>query len=221
MTKTKTELISDGDQLVSAHYKNSEYPIQTYDDGFGPIYISRNSIGINGIVRAQTWEDAYGICEDEFFPEADETIDDLVKEYGFKREHKKVVKDGSVTRAIEPLAAGERFAVYPEDYPDSNGGKLLPTFVRWQTIETPDPAAWPQNELFQEGFGFRNNGPNERDTLKHGIYSKDLNGDLLDVLTAKLIEDIGIVLVIEKEETDQDQDDTADNTADETTDASN
>lgn len=35
-----------------------------YDDGYGPLWISRNSIGINGIVRARTWEDAYGICED-------------------------------------------------------------------------------------------------------------------------------------------------------------
>ena len=28
-------------------------------------------MGISGIVRAQTWEDAYSICEDEFFPSAD------------------------------------------------------------------------------------------------------------------------------------------------------
>jgi len=29
-------------------------------------------MGISGIVRAQTWEDAYSICEDEFFPDADD-----------------------------------------------------------------------------------------------------------------------------------------------------
>lgn len=29
-------------------------------------------MGISGIVRAQTWEDAYSICEDDFFPAADE-----------------------------------------------------------------------------------------------------------------------------------------------------
>lgn len=27
---------------------------------------------VGGIVRAQTWEDAYSICEDEFFPAGDE-----------------------------------------------------------------------------------------------------------------------------------------------------
>ena len=47
-------------------------PIPTYDDGWGPLFIHRDSMGISGIVRAQTWEDAYAICEDEFFPAGDE-----------------------------------------------------------------------------------------------------------------------------------------------------
>lgn len=86
-----SELIKDGQRFNGASY-GSGYAIQTYDDGFGPLWISRNSIGINGIVRAQTWEDAYSICEDEFFPEADETIEQLQKEYGFKREHIRIRK---------------------------------------------------------------------------------------------------------------------------------
>ncbi len=196
MTKT-TELIQDGESLVSACYKNSQYGIQTYDDGFGPLWISRNSIGINGIVRAQTWEDAYSICEDEFFPEADESIEEIEKEYGFKRETHRVVRDSSVTVATEHCSAGERFERYPDDYPD---GRLKPEFVRWVTVETPDPDAWMENELFQESFGFRNNGANERDTHKHGIYQKDLNGDSLDRLTQKLLDDIGIELTIETDE---------------------
>ena len=89
-------MIEDGQQLVSAKYVPSGYSIHTYDEGFGPLWISRNSIGINGIVRARTWETAYNICEDEFFPEADETMEEIVKEYGFNREHRKVVKDSSV-----------------------------------------------------------------------------------------------------------------------------
>ena len=85
-------LIKDGQSLVSAKYKSSGTPIPVYDDGFGRLYIHRHSTGISGIVRAQTWEDAYGICEDEFFPEADETVDELIKEYGFRREHRKVIR---------------------------------------------------------------------------------------------------------------------------------
>ena len=92
--------------------------------------------------------------------------------------------------ATKHCGVGERFAT-PTDYPN---GKLLPEFVRWETIETPDPEAWMDNELFQEGFGFRPNGANSRDTLKHGIYSKDLNGDSLDRLTPEMVDKLGITL---------------------------
>jgi len=64
-------MINDAQMLVSAASRFG-HPIRTYDDGFGPLWIHRDSMGISGIVRAQTWEDAYSICEDEFFPAADE-----------------------------------------------------------------------------------------------------------------------------------------------------
>ena len=195
MTRT-AELIHDGQRLAGAKTAGG-YDIAVYDDGFGPLWIHRDSMGISGIVRAQTWEDAYGICEDEFFPEADETVEELVKEYGFRREHEKVVRDNSVTVAGEHTGVGERFAAYPDDYPD---GKLRPEFIRWATVETPDPDAWTENELFTEVYGFRNNGPNERDKHKHGIYQKDLNGDSLDMLTSEMVEELGITLTIEDEE---------------------
>ena len=47
---------------------------------------------------------------------------------------------------------------------------------------------------FQLSFGFRPNGPNVRDEQKHGIYSKDLNGDCLELLTPEMVKDIGITL---------------------------
>ncbi len=63
--------MNDNQTLNAAHtqYRN---PIQTYDDGYGPLFILRDSMGIQGIIRARTWEDAYEIAEDEFFPDADE-----------------------------------------------------------------------------------------------------------------------------------------------------
>lgn len=207
--KTQTDLIQDGNAFVSAAYRSGT-AIQTYDDGFGPLWISRNSIGINGIVRARTWEDAYSICEDEFFGEANETMEEIVKEYGFKREHVKVIhparrKSSPVTYAnghaeeFDIDASVEQDATLA-DY-ELTGGKLLDgQFVRWETRETPDADAWMENELFCEAFGFRNNGANIRDTQKHGIYSKDLNGDSLDRLTADMVADIGIVLTIEADE---------------------
>lgn len=72
----KIDLISDGQSLIGATNRFG-LAIEVYDDGFGPLWIHRHSIGISGIVRAQTWEDAYSICEDEFFPEASETLAEL------------------------------------------------------------------------------------------------------------------------------------------------
>lgn len=77
----KTPLITDSQSLVSATGRFG-HAIPIYDDGFGQLYIHRDSMGISGIVRAQTWEDAYSICEDEFFPAATETEEEFIKEYG-------------------------------------------------------------------------------------------------------------------------------------------
>ena len=166
---THKELIADGETLVSAAFKSSGIEIPVYDDGFGPLWIHRDSLGVSGIVRAQTWEDAYSICEDEFFPEASETVEELIKEYGYRIEHKRVLSE-----------SGE--------------------FLRWDRVETPDPDAWAENDCFVEAYGFRPNGPNSTDTVKHGIYAKDLNVDLLDRLTPELLDGLGIELTIECDE---------------------
>lgn len=79
--KTGTTLITDNQSLTSAASRFG-HPVPVYDDGFGPLWIHRDSMGISGIVRAQSWGDAYSICEDEFFPEASETIEEIVAEYG-------------------------------------------------------------------------------------------------------------------------------------------
>jgi hypothetical protein len=188
MSTTK-ELINDQQKLVGAKGRFG-HPIKTYDDGLGRLYIHMDSMGVTGVVRAQTWEDAYSICEDEFFPEADETVEELRKEYNFKREHVKIVNDGT----------GDRPAT-SADY--KNAGKLPDGwFVRWDTVETPceDENGWTENELFQEAFGFRPNGANVNDTIKHGIYAKDLNGDRLDLLTPELLAELEITLDIQDEE---------------------
>lgn len=71
MNKTiEPALIYDGQTLDGATRNGHAIPV--YDDGYGPLFIHRDSSGISGIVRASTWEDAYSICEDEFLPSADE-----------------------------------------------------------------------------------------------------------------------------------------------------
>lgn len=191
--------MKDNQTLVSAKTRfGSEIPV--YDDGYGPLFIHRDSMGISGIVRAQTWEDAYSICEDEFFPEANETVPELMKEYGFRRETKKVIKcEQFIPEESRPSHLGpyEKFTD-ESDYFD-NGKLPEGKFIRWITIQHPDNEAWSENELFCEAYGFRPNGPNVRDTLKHGIYAKDLNGDSLDRLTPELIERLEITLKITEE----------------------
>lgn len=172
---------------------NGSVIIPVYDDGFGPLWIHRDSMGISGIVRAQTFENAYSICEDEFFPEATETVDELVQEYGFRRERVKIIRDDS--GSVRGATPSDPYPAH-HDSPDYRGV----SFVRWETRETPDPDAWTENELFQEAFGFRPNGHNAKDTLKHGIYAKDLNGDTLDMMTQETIDGLGITLNIETEE---------------------
>jgi hypothetical protein len=84
-------LITDSQRLVSGKSRFG-HSIPIYDDGFGPLFIHQDSMGISGIVRAKSWEDAYGICEDEFFPAGD---DDAAEEQklieampeGDKRDH--------------------------------------------------------------------------------------------------------------------------------------
>lgn len=167
--------MTDDSTLVSAQTRfGNDIPV--YDDGYGPIWIMRNSMGIQGIVRAKTWEEAYSICEDEFMDEADETVEELKKEYNTRQEHRRITNGRT----------GE--------------------FIRWDTIETPvldtdedAEYAWTNHPCFQESYGFRPNGANDRDKLKHGIYSKDLNGESLDVLTLGMLEDLEITLIIKTE----------------------
>ncbi len=171
-------MIADDQKLVRV--VNSYGSVRSYDDGFGPLWIHRDSMGINGVVRAQTWEDAYEICEDEFFPSCDLTQEELVKEYGFKRRSVKIVRDSSGLEREVTLA----------DYPFDKSGV---TFVRWKTIETPDPEAWSENEFFCEAYGFRPNGRGGPTPEKDcGIYCKDLNGDSLELLTPELCERLGL-----------------------------
>lgn len=63
-------LITD-DQALTGASTRSGCAIKVYDDGFGPLWVHFDSMGITGLVRARTWAEAYEICADEFFPAAD------------------------------------------------------------------------------------------------------------------------------------------------------
>ncbi len=140
-------LIHDGERLEGAA---SEFgrSIPIYDDGFGPLWVLCDSMGVTGVIRAQSFEDAHSIAEDEMYPEADEpTWEAMAKEC---------------------------------DYSGPTDGLM-------------------DNAIFQESYGFRPNGRNATDKHGHGIYQKDLNGDLLEPLTASLASALRISLAISSE----------------------
>jgi hypothetical protein len=178
--------IHDDQQLIGASMHDGSITIPIYDDGSGPLWILRDSMGIQGIVRCDTWEEAYSIAEDELLDDCDLSMDEIVKEYGFKREHVKM---------IQIPGQGEVRPVRDSDYID---GKLpIGAFVRWETRETPDPEAWSENELFCEAYGFRPNGLRDASNPMSFIYAKDLNGEALDALTPSLVAELGITLNLE------------------------
>lgn len=162
--------IEDNQSIAKVTDKNGR-DIPFYDNGYGPLYVHLSQCGhfsfVAGIVRAMSFEDAYGIVEDEFLPEADEPLEEIIKEYGFRRESVRVVETGNGEKYLEPgemPGEGERF-------------------LRWHTKETPDADAWSDNELFQEAYTFRPNGPKTGDVRGHGIASKDLDGVYLRRVT--------------------------------------
>jgi len=123
----KQEMINDEQSLVSARFEHGT-PVSIYDDGYGPLFIHRDSMGVSGVVRAQTWEDAYSICEDEFFQAGDEDANEEMQrieamEDGDEKNHAQACWDeaygyrGNSRR----MPDGSTSSIYAKDL---NGGSL-------------------------------------------------------------------------------------------------
>lgn len=183
------DLIND-EQYFKGATNSFGRTLPIYDDGYGPLWIHRDSMGISGIVRARSWDDAYSICEDEFFPEADETVEELEKEFSTQ------------------YLSGRELWLY--DFADSHPGiNREVVYDAWMSLPSAAKnTAYSQGRdvtftehfsmhpIFQEQYDMRPNGPRKGDKLNHGIYVKDMNGDCLDLLTPKLLKDLEITLTI-------------------------
>lgn len=64
-------LLKDETSLESVKFQSGT-TIDIYDDGWGPLWIMRNSICIDGVIRASSWEDAYSCWEDEIAIDGDD-----------------------------------------------------------------------------------------------------------------------------------------------------
>lgn len=138
----KTPLITDEQTLIGATSRFG-HVIPVYDDGFGSLFIHRNSIGISGIVRAQTWEDAYSICEDEFFPAGDDFDPE---------EYKTVYKSG---RELWNETGGkwEDWQALTEEQKDA--------ICQAPGKNVPFDGEFSEHPCWQEKYGFRNNSRKE------------------------------------------------------------
>lgn len=72
--------LKDGTSLEGAESRYG-HKIRTYDDGFGPLWVYRESLGIVGIVRAQTMESAWECVLDDILTPID--ADDIADAYEF------------------------------------------------------------------------------------------------------------------------------------------
>jgi hypothetical protein len=125
-------MITDTQSLRSAKF-NHGTPIPVYDDGYGPLFIHRDSMGISGIVRAQTWEDAYSICEDEFFPAGDEDAKEEMEkieamEEGEEKNHEQACWDESYGHrgSTRSMPDGSLSSIYAKDLNGDSLDRLTP-----------------------------------------------------------------------------------------------
>jgi hypothetical protein len=126
----KANNMKDNQKLIGAKNRFG-HDIPIYDDGFGPLWIHRDSMGISGIVRAQTWEDAYEICKDEFFPSADDEA--FTKSYDEMTDHERACWDESY--GYRPNGRGgptpdKDKGIYAKDLNGDSLDKLTPQLIQ-------------------------------------------------------------------------------------------
>ena len=65
-----TTIINDEQSLksVKSRFGND---IRFWDEGFGPLYVYRETLGVVGVVRAMSWHDAWECVVDEIMCDAD------------------------------------------------------------------------------------------------------------------------------------------------------
>lgn len=127
--------MKDTQHLISARGRFG-HPIPTYDDGFGPLWIHRDSMGISGIIRAQTWHDAYGIAEDEFFPAGDrDALEESQRIFdmpdGPEKDHAQACWDESYSYRNSPrkMPDGTRSSIYARDLNGDALDALTPELI--------------------------------------------------------------------------------------------
>lgn len=163
-TPDKTQL--DPDELTLSFQYRTGHPIRYYDDGYGPLWIMRDTCGIVGIIRTRNKSEAYEIAGDEFrTPIAPE---DIPEAYGaFDRLHDHLIAKG-----------------HEDTY------HLREFCTRYAPAYFAVVIAHDDDSELTEGYEYQSNAKGT------GIVPVDLNGEVLDPLTPELCEHLEIEMIV-------------------------
>jgi len=92
------------DRLIGAYLQHDypdapKHPVKFWDDGIGRLWLYRSADFDMGVVRAQTFEDAYDCVLDEILRPIDQ--DEVPEAYGFYGPNKQAELDAAVEKAKE------------------------------------------------------------------------------------------------------------------------
>jgi hypothetical protein len=75
----------DNQTIISVENANG-FSVKFYDEGYGPLFLWHSQLGnfsfLAGVIRAPKLHEAYDILCDQFLPECDMSMDEIIDEYG-------------------------------------------------------------------------------------------------------------------------------------------
>lgn len=110
----------DAARFMGARTQHGHTLARFYDDGFGPLWIYRDSGGLMAVVRAMSWETAWEVVEDEILDDADP---EDIAEWQASSDHDSVEPPEGIY--FRPNGGGDQpWAKTPYAQEDLNGSSL-------------------------------------------------------------------------------------------------
>lgn len=178
-----TKTLSDNQTMMGT---TSEFgtPIPTYDDGFGPLWLYKSANGSCGIVRTQSWETAFELVEDEILSPIPNDIESISEAYGIWIQP--TFHNNNYSIPCAPYKVHWNSYLYEENtesYQTRNDAQTrIELFLRSGEAE------------LAEGYTYQSNSTGS------GIVFHDLNGESLELASVELLEQDGIILILETDD---------------------
>lgn len=165
----------NNDQTLQGAISEFGNPIKVWDDGSGPLWAYQESLGIVGIIRAQTWEKAYECMLDSILePIAD---DEIPEAYGLY-----ILPDNEFAVEVKVWTIVDDVKETRTAFSNESLAKLyIQDIIKSQ-----------ERDLI-EGYDYQPNSTGS------GIVLTDLNGSYLSPLTAEFVVKHSITLQIKND----------------------